>query len=103
MLGEKLYKLRVLVKESSRQLFTSNCKHRDAGVTAGIFIKINVMYKINNNVEDKVIGEFEDDLSFIEFVEKIVIENEDYNFSVLGVSDAIEYIEDYCSDLELIY
>ena len=61
------------------------------------------MYKINNNVEDKVIGEFEDDLSFIEFVEKIVIENEDYNFSVLGVSDAIEYIEDYCSDLELIY
>lgn len=59
------------------------------------------MYRIRNTVEDKIIGEFTD-AEFIEFVCKIVIENEDYNFSVLGTSDAIEYIEDFCDDLELV-
>jgi hypothetical protein len=34
-------------------------------------------------------------------MKKIVIENEDYDFSIIGLSDAIEYLEDYCSNLEL--
>jgi len=58
------------------------------------------MYTIYNNVEDKIIfqgGERE----FIEFTKKIVIENEDFDYSVLGCSDAIEYIEDYCDNLVL--
>jgi len=59
------------------------------------------MYKIYNNVEDKIIFEGNES-EFINFVEKLVIENEDYSFSVLGVSDAVEYIEDYCGNLELI-
>lgn len=60
------------------------------------------MYKILNNVENKIIFESSNDLEFIEFVRKIVIENEDYDFSVLGVSDAEEYIEEYCDNLELL-
>ena len=58
------------------------------------------MYEIYNNVEDKIIfkgNEYE----LMEFVEKLVIENEDFGFSVLGISDAIEYVEDYCGNLEL--
>lgn len=60
------------------------------------------MYTILNTVEDKIIGTFETDGEFIDFVRKIVIENEDYDFSVIGVSDAEEYIEDYCDNLKLI-
>jgi hypothetical protein len=58
------------------------------------------MYRIYNNIEDKFIFEGNEN-EFIEFVQKIVIENEDYDFSILGISDAKEYIEDYCSNLDL--
>jgi len=55
---------------------------------------------VYNNVEDKNI--FEGNKSqFIDFIKKIVIENEDYDFSIIGLSDAIEYLKDYCSNLEL--
>lgn len=58
------------------------------------------MYTIINTVEDKVI--FTGDTNeFLRFVDKIRIENEDYDFSILGESDAREYIEDYCSNLTL--
>lgn len=60
------------------------------------------MYQIFNEVENKIIFESSNDLEFIEFVEKLTIENEDFQYSVLGVSDAIEYIEDYCGNLSLI-
>jgi hypothetical protein len=58
------------------------------------------MYTIYNNVEDKIIFEGTDN-DFIDFVNVIRIENEDYDFSILGVSDAEEYIDDYCSNLEI--
>ncbi len=56
------------------------------------------MYIIYNNIEDKNIfnGNSSD---LISFVKKIAVENEDYDFSILGDSDAIEYIEDFCSNL----
>ena len=59
------------------------------------------MYEIYNNVEGKVIFKG-NERELIEFTEKLVKENEDTNFSVLGISDAIEYIEDYCGNLSLI-
>jgi hypothetical protein len=59
------------------------------------------MYKVKNNVEDKIVFEGNES-EFIDFVKKIVIENEDFDFSVLGVSDANEYIEDYCGNLEMV-
>jgi len=55
---------------------------------------------VYNNVEDKNVFEGNES-QFIDFIKKIVIENEDYNFSIIGLSDAIEYLEDYCSNLKL--
>lgn len=58
------------------------------------------MYTIHNTLDDKIIFEGSEN-DFIHFVKKIAVENEDFDYSVLGVSDAIEYIEDYCDNLEL--
>ena len=60
------------------------------------------MYSIVNNIESKIINLSSDDTELINFVNKIRIENEDFDFSVLGISDAKEYIEDYCSNLDLV-
>ena len=57
------------------------------------------MYRIYNNIEDKIIFEGQPS-EFVNFVGKIVIENGDFDMSILGISDAEEYIEDYCEDLE---
>jgi hypothetical protein len=56
---------------------------------------------VHNNVEDTNVFKGNES-QFIDFMKKIVIENEDYDFSIIGLSDAIEYLEDYCSNLELI-
>jgi hypothetical protein len=55
---------------------------------------------VYNNIEDKNIFEGNEN-QFIDFMKKIVVENEDFDFSIIGLSDAIEYLEDYCSNLEL--
>ena len=59
------------------------------------------MYIVKNNVEDKIIFQGNSN-PFIDFMNKIRIENEDYDFSILGISDAVEYLEEYCGNLELI-
>ena len=59
------------------------------------------MFTINNTLENKQIF-YGNEIEFIEFVKKISKENEDENMSFIGVSDAIEYIEDYCDNLVLI-
>jgi hypothetical protein len=60
------------------------------------------MYKVYNNIEDKIVftGNGSD---FIDFMRKIVIENKDFDFSILGVSDAKEYLEEYCDNLILVW
>lgn len=60
------------------------------------------MYSLVNNVEGEVIAKLKNDSELIDKVIKIVRENEDFDFSVLGISDAIEYIEDYCHNLDLL-
>jgi hypothetical protein len=57
------------------------------------------MIVVKNTVEGKVVFTGNEN-EFIDFVKKIVIENEDHDYSVIGISDAEEYIEDYCGDLE---
>lgn len=57
------------------------------------------MYIVHNNVEGVDIFKG-NEREFIDFVKKIVIENEDFDFSIIGISDAKEYIEDYCGNLE---
>ena len=60
------------------------------------------MYSLVNNLDNKVIANLKNDSELIDKVSKIVIENEDFDFSVLGISDAKEYIEDYCDNLDLV-
>ena len=60
------------------------------------------MYSLVNNVEGEVIAKLKNDSELIDKVIKIVRENEDFDFSVLGISDAIEYIEEYCHNLDLL-
>jgi len=57
------------------------------------------MYTVTNI--DNVQQTFTGDIQLIEYVRKIVAENGDTDFSILGISDAIEYLEDYCPDLTL--
>ena len=59
-------------------------------------------YKIFNTIENKIVFESTYLEYFIEFVKLICKENEDYDFSILGLSDAKEYIENYCDNLILI-
>ena len=62
------------------------------------------MFKIKHlSEENEKVTELKTNLDLIEFVKKIVIGNEDYDYSVLGISDAIEYIEDYCQNLQITY
>jgi hypothetical protein len=65
-------------------------------------LKRNSMYILVNTVEDKIIAELKNDSEIINKVNEIRIENEDFDFSIIGVSDAIEYIEDFCGNLELV-
>ena len=60
------------------------------------------MYSIVNNIENKVIATLDSDRELINKVQEIVSENGDSDFSVLGISDAKEYIEDYCHNLDLL-
>jgi len=59
------------------------------------------MVTIKNIIEDKIIFKG-NEIDFIKFMNEIRIENEDYDFSILGISDAKEYLDDYCANLELI-
>jgi hypothetical protein len=55
---------------------------------------------VYNNIEEKNVFEGNES-QFIDFMKKIVIENEDYHFSIICLSDTIEYLKNYCSNLEL--
>ncbi|HKK62490.1 MAG TPA: hypothetical protein VJ951_08015 [Bacteroidales bacterium] len=57
------------------------------------------MYKVYNNVEDKIIFSG-NEKEFIEFMNVIKNENQDVNYAIIRVSDAIKYVEDYCGNLE---
>lgn len=56
-------------------------------------------FKIYNNIEDKTIFKG-DSYELLEFTEIIKHENED-EFVILSLSDAIDYIENYCCNLNL--
>ena len=65
-------------------------------------LKPNIMFTIVNNIENKVIANLISDAELINKVRNIAVENEDFDFSILGIRDAKEYIEDYCSNLDLL-
>jgi len=60
------------------------------------------MFTLVNLIENKVIAEPKTTFGLINKVDKIRIENEDFDFSIFGLSDAIEYVEDFCDNLALL-
>lgn len=54
------------------------------------------------NIDDKVIFKNTSDKAFVEFMQRIAVENGDFQTSIIGIGDAVEYIEEYCPDLNLI-
>ena len=61
------------------------------------------MYTLFNVIENKIIAELASDAAMINKVRTIAVENEDFDFSILSRSEAMEYIENYCSNLVLLY
>jgi len=59
------------------------------------------MFTIHNILEEKDIFTG-NERETIEFVKVIKLENEDSDFSILGISDTIEYIDNYCDNLTII-
>lgn len=60
------------------------------------------MYKIFHNIDGEKTTTLNSDSEFIDFMKSIAIENEDFDFSIIGISDAKEYLEDYCENLTLL-
>ena len=60
------------------------------------------MYSLVNNVENKVIANLTSDAELIHKVRNIAVENEDFDFSIICLSEAKEYIEVYCDNLDLL-
>jgi len=60
------------------------------------------MYSLVNNIESKVIANLSSDAELINKVRNIAVENEDFDFSIICLSEAKEYIEVYCSNLDLV-
>ncbi len=60
------------------------------------------MITLVNNVEDKVIGQFDNLSDLLEKMKQISLENEDDNWTFIGLGDVIEYVDDYCDNLTLI-
>ena len=60
------------------------------------------MFTLINTIDNKVIAELNGDTAIIDKVNEIRTENEDFDFSIIGLSDAKEYIEEFCDNLELV-
>jgi hypothetical protein len=60
------------------------------------------MYSIVNNLESEVIANLTSDAELIHKVRNIAVENEDFDFSIICLSEAKEYIEVYCENLDLL-
>lgn len=59
------------------------------------------MYKVYNNIEERFIF-YGEEQKFINFMREIAVENEDEELSITCLSEAKEYLEVYCSNLELV-
>lgn len=59
------------------------------------------MYTLKNNIEDKVIGQY-NELEFIHHMRKIAVENDDEELSITCIGEAIDYLNNYCDNLEVV-
>lgn len=54
------------------------------------------------NIDEKIIFEDSDVNKFINFVRKIAVENEDEDMSITCLSEAKDYVREYCDNLTLV-
>lgn len=59
------------------------------------------MRKITN-IDDELVFNSDSDSKLIEFTNLIAIENEDFEYSILSISDAKKYLFEFCPDLVLV-
>jgi len=63
-------------------------------------MKYYIVNQLHIKPEPIIIFESNSDSKLIDFVKGIAIENEDFDTSILGISDVIEYIEEFCAVLD---
>lgn len=60
------------------------------------------MYKIFHNIDEEKTTILNTDAEFIYFVKQIAIENGDEELSITCLSEAKDYLVDYCPNLTLL-
>jgi hypothetical protein len=60
------------------------------------------MYVIKNTVTDMIIGKFKTDAEFTHFMRRIAVENDDAELSITCLGEAMDYLNNYCSNLKLL-
>ena len=61
-----------------------------------------VKYRVKNVVTEMIVGEFKTDNEFTYFMRKVAVENDDEDLSITCISEAMDYLNNYCSNLKLI-
>lgn len=59
------------------------------------------MYIVKSTLTNTIIGKFKNDAEFVHFMRNIAIENGDENLSITCIGEAKDYLNEYCSNLEL--
>lgn len=63
--------------------------------------KTNNMYKILHNIDGEKTTVLNSEAEFVHFMRNIAIENGDEELSITCLSEAKEYLENYCTNLSL--
>lgn len=59
--------------------------------------------KVRHLIDDEKISTFDNAIDFISFVNIVKNENEDFEYNILSVFDAKEYLELYSDNLEILH
>ena len=60
------------------------------------------MFTLINTIDNNIIAVLNGDAEVIDKINEIRVENEDFDFSIIGISDAKEYIEEFTDNLALL-
>ncbi len=60
------------------------------------------MFTLVNTIDNNIINALNGDAEVIDKINEIRVENEDFDFSIIGISDAKEYIEEFTDNLALL-
>ena len=60
------------------------------------------MYKILHNIDGDKITTLNNDAEFVNFMRQIAVENDDEDLSITCLGEAMDYFNNYCSNLTLL-